>query len=150
MPIHVARDAQENSTLLITFEAPWTWHGIYIIRDLVRYLVDTSPEEAHFIYDMSRNRTPRGNAGPHLRNFVANLPAAAQEALHAFVDASPDWKAHMTLFTRAYPDMALDVVYVSSLEDARSAVRRKREQFPAFDDEINEESDPQRWPPSSS
>ncbi len=134
MPLHIGRDARETSVILITFEAPWTWHELYIVRDLVRYLVDTSPEDAHFIYDMSRNRTPRGASGPHLRNFIKSLPAKAQDSLHAFVAASPDWKAHMTLFTRAYPELALDIVYVSSLEDARDSIQRKRDQRRMLDE----------------
>jgi hypothetical protein len=113
---------------------------MYDIRDLVRVLLDQSEGYSHVVYDMQAARPPRGNATPHLRKFVQNLPMTAREGLHAFVGANPDWKAHLTLFMRMNPELALDVVYVSSVVDARGAVRKKKEQI-ALLEELDDDTD---------
>jgi hypothetical protein len=143
MPILVEWDAEENQTLLICFEGALVWQEMYDIRDYVRYVIEQSPGTAHVVYDLTVSRTPQSNATPHLRNFVANLPASARQGLHVFVNASPNWKAHVTVFMRLYPDLTFDHVYVSSVADARGAIRRKKEQSALLDEpDKNDDSEP--------
>ncbi|MDX2139858.1 MAG: hypothetical protein SF123_17365 [Chloroflexota bacterium] len=140
MPIQVKWDRAESDTLDIVFSMPWVWQELYDIRDLVRFMIEGVNGTVHVLYDMRSCRVPAGNAIPHLRNFVNNLPPQAREGLHVFVGSNPDWKAHMTLFTRTYPDLALDIVYVSNREDGVSAVHIKKEQLALLDEDDDETS----------
>jgi hypothetical protein len=139
MPIQVMWDKAESDTLDIVFTMPWVWQELYDIRDLVRFMIEGVNGTVHILYDMRGCRVPSGSGIPHLRTFATNLPKQAHEGVHVYLGANADWKAHMTLFTRSYPDLAFDVVYMSNREDALMAIQRKKEQLALLEEDGDEE-----------
>jgi hypothetical protein len=134
MPINVHWHENNRTILHIDFQGEWTWAEMYDIRDLVRFMAESQTEYIHIISDMRDCKIPVGNSATHLRNFVLNLPENAREGLFVYLGARPDWKAHVTIFMRIYPDLAFDHIYVSSEDDALVGIAKKQEQLELMDE----------------
>ncbi|MCL4249705.1 MAG: hypothetical protein KJ065_16290 [Anaerolineae bacterium] len=135
MTIALRWDQAAKDTLVFTFNGNWTWQDFYIVSQQAYSNMQEVASAVHIIYELRHGSNIFKNPMLHLRQFTANMPPFAREGLNVYVGATAYWKACVMTFNRVYPELAQDVVYVSTLDDARVAIEKKREQLELLNDD---------------
>jgi hypothetical protein len=129
MTITLDWDDAEKVTLLITYTGHWEWEEVYEACPHVAIMLDEVAHDVHFIQDLAHGTMPATNPLPHLKYLASLSHPNTARSLTAYVGVSPFWRIAQTTMTKAYPEYARDIVYVSTLDDARRAIVRKRIQL---------------------
>jgi hypothetical protein len=129
MAIDVQWSQEHSDVLLMTFQGTWSWQDYYASGEYARTLIAMHPSPVHIIYDLQPSTANVNSPVLHLRHFAAHLPQNARLGLHVYIGASTFWRACITAFSRVYPSIAPDIVYVSDYDSAWVAIDRKREQI---------------------
>lgn len=135
MPIQVAWSIEHDDVLNLSFEGDWSWEDFYRMGNYARTLMHLRASTVHVVYDLRKSTAMLRSPVLHLRHFAMHLPENGRTGLHAYIGATTFWKSCLTAFTRVYPDLAPDIVYVSNPEDAWTAIERKKEQLELLADE---------------
>lgn len=138
MPIQVRWSEVHNGVLMLTFDGNWTWDDYYRMGERARDLISIRTTPVHVLYDLRTSTAHVKSPVMHLRHFAAHLPPNARLGLHVYVGATTFWKACITAFSRVYPTLAPDIVYVSDEEDAFVAIARMDEQLELLLDDTAE------------
>ncbi len=128
MSIHVSWSPHDDEALVVTFDGDWSWTDYYEMGTKVRSLMADTVKPVHVVYDLRPSTANPRSPVLHLRHYATHLPENGRQGLHVYVGATTFWKSCITAFTRVYPALAPDIVYVSGLEDAQDAIERKKEQ----------------------
>lgn len=129
MPLQAAWSTEHDNVVVLEFQGDWTWDDFYKMSDQARNLISTRTTPVHILYDLRSSTARVKSPVLHLRHFAAHLPPNAREGVHVYVGATTFWKACITAFSRVYPTLAPDIVYVSDEADALVAIARKQEQI---------------------
>lgn len=135
MPIHVTWDQILPDTLIIQFDGDWTWTEFHKMGEQVARMLSERETPIHIIHDFTTSSPPTKSPIVHLHHFAARIPQNGRDGLNVYVGASTYWKACITTFTRVYPRLAPDVVYVSESDTARAAIAKKIEQIALLADD---------------
>ncbi|MCA9902763.1 MAG: hypothetical protein KC547_02810 [Anaerolineae bacterium] len=137
MTITVRWDQAARDTLIFTFNGNWTWQDFYDVSEQAYRNMQEVAAAVHIIYELGQGSNIFKNPMLHLRQFAANMPPIARNGLNVYIGATAYWKACVMTFNRVYPELAQDVVYVSTLDDAHVAIEKKREQLELLNDDAD-------------
>jgi hypothetical protein len=135
MSILLEFNAQLPPKLTLTFHTDWQWQDIVGEMDNIRQQMDGLKSALHLVYHVIDYGNNPSNLIRSLANFSQNLPPQAREGLTVFVNANMYWKVCVTTFARVYPHLTGDIVFVSDLQAAQSAIRRKQEQIAELEED---------------
>jgi hypothetical protein len=139
MPISIGWDIELDSALIIEFQGELNWDEFESIGEKARQLASEKQHPVHIVQDLSVCNPPARSPILHLRRFSASLPPNALEGVTVYVGATTYWRACITTFARVYPQLMPDVVYVSDMDSARDAVRKKIEQIEMLAEDDDDE-----------
>ncbi|MBK8024805.1 MAG: hypothetical protein IPK19_26150 [Chloroflexi bacterium] len=123
MPVTVEWDNSERTILRTDSHGHWTWDEYHHAVDAALVMMQSVDHDVHLVnVRHSDSVQPDGNALPHLRRVMRDLPG--NHRLTIMVNTNMRSKLMVGIFRRVVPIFSRTFLMASSLEDARDLIGR--------------------------